>query len=160
MVVFCPSGGTSSPSSRGSSNLVLVTRRYSSTHYHPSGKEIRFVLLIRSLKCTNATIKFFIPLAGSGVSEHPTIQLVLYIPPCQISPLFITSSRPTIQPSLAFLSPRWGGVQIVNPPQNLCGHADEKSSWLDSETIMNTFKMQLKLLVGFPELVSLLLVCT
>ncbi|XP_034255162.1 GPI transamidase component PIG-S isoform X2 [Thrips palmi] len=89
---------------------------------------------------------------GSGVSEHPTIQLVLYIPPCQISPLFITSSRSSIQPSLAFLSPRWGGVQIFNPPQSLCGHVDENSSWLDSEAIMNTFKMQLKLLVGFPEL--------
>lgn len=89
---------------------------------------------------------------GSGVSEHPTIQLVLYIPPCQISPLYITSSRPNVLPSTAFLSPRWGGVQIFNPPQTLCGNVDEESSWLDSKTIMNTFKMQLKLLIGIPEL--------
>ncbi|KAK3912844.1 GPI transamidase component PIG-S [Frankliniella fusca] len=89
---------------------------------------------------------------GSGVSEHPTIQLVLYIPPCQISPLYITSSRQNVLPSTAFLSPRWGGVQIFNPSQNLCGNVDKESSWLDSEIIMNTFKMQLKLLIGIPEL--------
>lgn len=91
---------------------------------------------------------------GSGVSEHPTMQLVLYIPPCQISPLFITSSLPNVGPSTAFLSPRWGGVQIFNPPQSLCGNVEKESAYLDSMTIMNTFKMQLKLLLGIPELVS------
>ena len=88
---------------------------------------------------------------GSGVSEHPTIQLVLYIPPCQISPLYITSSH-NISPSTAFLSPRWGGVQIFNTPQNLCGNVGKESYWLDSSAIMTIFKMQLKLLLGIPEL--------
>lgn len=89
---------------------------------------------------------------GSGVSEHPTIQLVLYIPPCQISPLYITSSQPQVPPSTAFLSPRWGGVQIFNPPLSLCGNGEKESPWLNSAAIMNTFKMQLKLLIGIPEL--------
>lgn len=89
------------------------------------------------------------------MSEHPTIQLVLYIPPCQVSPLSIATNKKNITaPRTAFLSPRWGGVQIYNAPSSLCNNVDKDPYWLDSAVVMANFKMQLKLLLGVPELVS------
>lgn len=53
---------------------------------------------------------------ASHVSKHPCLNFVLFIPPCNLSPLHIyTSKGHRIQGADAFLSPRWGGIQIYNP---------------------------------------------
>lgn len=53
---------------------------------------------------------------ASHVSKHPCLNFVLYIPPCSSSPLYIYTKKGFhLEEANAFISPKWGGIQIFNP---------------------------------------------
>jgi len=56
----------------------------------------------------------------------------------------------------AFLSPRWGGIQIYNPPVETCSDsADTVAEHIpDAALTMSVFRKQLKLLLGVHTLVK------
>lgn len=95
---------------------------------------------------------------ASQVSLHPCINLVVYAVPCNNAPLHIYTrsghkSR-TDNNVEAFLSPRWGGVVLINPPSKACEDAreDEAVTIVPEETaVVGTFLAQLRLLLGIPE---------
>ncbi|CAL1679278.1 unnamed protein product [Lasius platythorax] len=95
---------------------------------------------------------------ASQVSLHPCINLVVYTVPCSNAPLHIYTrsghkSR-TDSNVEAFLSPRWGGVVLINPPSETCDDAreDEAVTIVPEETaVVGTFLAQLRLLLGIPE---------
>jgi hypothetical protein len=56
----------------------------------------------------------------------------------------------------AFLSPRWGGIVIHNPSSLICHNMsipEPKEYSPDTAAIMGAFLVQLRLLMGIPELV-------
>lgn len=77
------------------------------------------------------------PSIGSG----PTINLVLYVPSTQQSPLVIAETGGS-----SWLIPQWGGVQILNS-KKLSGRLSAE----DLKPIMLTFADQLTSLLGFPQ---------
>lgn len=94
---------------------------------------------------------------ASHVSEHPCLNFVVYVPSCNESPLHIYRREGIILRggSNAFLSPRWGGIVIHNPPLDICADPSEPEPKLiepDWPKIMGTFLTQLRLLIGVPEL--------
>ncbi|XP_034938158.1 GPI transamidase component PIG-S [Chelonus insularis] len=99
---------------------------------------------------------------ASQVSLHPCINLVMYAVPCSESPIYIYTKTGHKSKSLnnieAFMSPRWGGVVISNPPLDVCNQTiieDSYDSVVEVEPnpllIMGTFLSQLRLLLGIPE---------
>ncbi|XP_068985630.1 GPI transamidase component PIG-S isoform X1 [Bombus flavifrons] len=95
---------------------------------------------------------------ASQVSLHPTINFVIYAVPCDSAPLHIytrSGHRSKINANVeAFLSPRWGGVVLINPPVEACMAAklDQPVTIVPEQTtIVGTFLTQLKLLLGIPE---------
>ncbi|CAK9816006.1 GPI transamidase component PIG-S [Anthophora plagiata] len=95
---------------------------------------------------------------ASQVSLHPTINFVIYVVPCDSAPLHIytrTGHRSKTNANVeAFLSPRWGGVVLINPPVDACIAAkpNEPVAIVPEEaTVVGTFLAQLKLLLGIPE---------
>ncbi|XP_024893958.1 GPI transamidase component PIG-S-like [Temnothorax curvispinosus] len=98
---------------------------------------------------------------ASQVSLHPCINLVVYMVPCDNAPLHIytrSGHRSRTDSNVeAFLSPRWGGVILINPPSEVCENAqeDEAVTVVPEETaIVGTFLAQLRLLLGIPETVT------
>ncbi|KAK7794501.1 hypothetical protein R5R35_004719 [Gryllus longicercus] len=94
---------------------------------------------------------------ASHVSQNPCLNFVVYVPPCSESPLYIYRQEGVILRGgvNAFLSPRWGGIIIHNPPQDICDNTtvvEPKPVEADWSKIMGTFLAQLRLLVGVPEL--------
>ncbi|XP_076232151.1 phosphatidylinositol glycan anchor biosynthesis class S [Calliopsis andreniformis] len=61
---------------------------------------------------------------ASQVSLHPTINFVIYAVPCDNAPLHIytrSGHRSKAKANVeAFLSPRWGGIVLVNPSLEAC----------------------------------------
>lgn len=55
---------------------------------------------------------------GSGVSRCPCLHFVLYVPRCSQAPLYFTSADNTLE--TAVVSPKWGGIQILNPSRENC----------------------------------------
>lgn len=55
----------------------------------------------------------------SNISPRPVINFVVYFPPCS-TPLYILDKERNILKSNAFLSPRWGGVFLLNPDEESC----------------------------------------
>ncbi|XP_011164889.2 GPI transamidase component PIG-S [Solenopsis invicta] len=99
---------------------------------------------------------------ASQVSLHPCINLVVYMVPCDSAPLHIytrSGHRSRTDSNVeAFLSPRWGGVVLINPPSEICDNAreDEAVTVIPEETaIVGTFLAQLRLLLGIPEMKSI-----
>ncbi|XP_011639275.1 GPI transamidase component PIG-S isoform X3 [Pogonomyrmex barbatus] len=97
---------------------------------------------------------------ASQVSLHPCINLVVYMVPCDNAPLHIythSGHRSRVDSNMeAFLSPRWGGVVLINPPLEVCENAreDEMVTIIPEETaIVGTLLAQLRLLLGIPETV-------
>ncbi|KAK0167361.1 hypothetical protein PV327_004768 [Microctonus hyperodae] len=98
---------------------------------------------------------------ASQVSLYPCINLVMYIVPCDGSPLHIYTrtghrSKPLNNYVEAFLSPRWGGVVISNPPPEACKEASRLTNGTvdvipNHVTMMGVFLAQLKLLLGIPQ---------
>ncbi|XP_076180692.1 phosphatidylinositol glycan anchor biosynthesis class S [Ptiloglossa arizonensis] len=95
---------------------------------------------------------------ASQVSLHPTISFVIYAVPCDNAPLHIytrsgyrSKSKANVE---AFLSPRWGGVVLINPSSEACaaGAPNKPVVIIPNEiTVVGTFLAQLKLLLGIPE---------
>ncbi|ENN77309.1 hypothetical protein YQE_06135, partial [Dendroctonus ponderosae] len=79
----------------------------------------------------------------SHASPRPTINLIVYFPHCHTAPLHIADSDNNISPTNAFVSPRWGGIYLVNLDESSCnsGHfaADSK------EIALNFHQMLLEL---------------
>ncbi|XP_011147461.1 GPI transamidase component PIG-S [Harpegnathos saltator] len=95
---------------------------------------------------------------ASQVSLHPCISFVVYTVPCDSAPLHIytrSGHRSRAESNIeAFLSPRWGGVVLINPPSEACENAreDEVVTVVPEETaVIGTFLAQLRLLLGIPE---------
>ncbi|XP_043285709.1 GPI transamidase component PIG-S [Venturia canescens] len=95
---------------------------------------------------------------ASQISLHPCINLVVYVVPCDESPLHIYTKsgyRPkSINNVEAFLSPRWGGIVIANPPSEDCEEAQGDGAVEvvpNAATIMGVFIAQLRSLLGIPE---------
>ncbi|KAJ8915639.1 hypothetical protein NQ315_003423 [Exocentrus adspersus] len=76
----------------------------------------------------------------SHLSERPAVNLVLYFSYCS-TPLFIYNDRNMKVPTNAFLSPRWGGVYIVNPDKSSCETRRFKP---DLSPIVSTFVTQIQ----------------
>ncbi|KAJ8978574.1 hypothetical protein NQ317_015991 [Molorchus minor] len=76
----------------------------------------------------------------SHLSPRPTLNLVLYFPHCS-KPLYIHNSKNERVESNAFLSPRWGGIYILNPDKNSC---ENKLFQPDLERVVSTFVTQLQ----------------
>lgn len=55
---------------------------------------------------------------GSGVSRCPCLHFVLYVPRCSQAPLYFTSADNSLE--TAVVSPKWGGIQILNPSRDNC----------------------------------------
>ncbi|CAD1478283.1 unnamed protein product, partial [Heterotrigona itama] len=92
------------------------------------------------------------------VSLRPTINFVIYAVPCDSAPLHIytrSGHRWKITANVeAFLSPRWGGVVLINPPIDTCVAAKPNQPVTvvpEQTTVVGTFLTQLKLLLGIPE---------
>ncbi|CAL7942754.1 unnamed protein product [Xylocopa violacea] len=95
---------------------------------------------------------------ASQVSLRPTINFVVYTVPCDNAPLHIytrSGHRSKVNANIeAFLSPRWGGVVLINPPVEACvaAKSNEPVAIVPEQTIVvGTFLTQLKLLLGIPE---------
>ncbi|XP_046385879.1 GPI transamidase component PIG-S [Ischnura elegans] len=114
---------------------------------------------------------------ASQVARNPTLNLVLYVPPCEDAPLYIYSKRTAAPiPNNAFISPQWGGIQITDPSP-FCIKTEKESAEneatvdsgskvnismpllkntvavpIDSVRVMGIFIAQLRLLVGIPDL--------
>lgn len=56
----------------------------------------------------------------SHMSPRPTINLVIYFARCNDRPLYIFNNNNEKIESNAFLSPRWGGLYIINPDKTSC----------------------------------------
>lgn len=84
---------------------------------------------------------------SSHVAKNPSINFAIYIPPCSMSPIHIYTKKGARSPGLvdAFVSPRWGGIQICNP--NCTG----KTFTPDSQQIMSVILTQLSQLLGLPD---------
>ncbi|XP_011195473.1 GPI transamidase component PIG-S isoform X2 [Zeugodacus cucurbitae] len=60
---------------------------------------------------------------GVGITAKPAINLVVYITPCDIAPVHIynrQNRQATRQKVDSFISPKWGGIIIANPPIEAC----------------------------------------
>jgi hypothetical protein len=60
---------------------------------------------------------------GNAISNNPQIHLVAYTPPCPNAPLHIykqSGERASTNNVDSFISPKWGGVIIVNPSNETC----------------------------------------
>ncbi|XP_063217908.1 GPI transamidase component PIG-S isoform X2 [Bacillus rossius redtenbacheri] len=93
---------------------------------------------------------------ASHVSQNRCLNFVVYIPPCSAAPLHIYRKQGTRAATTldAFLSPRWGGIMIHNPPNNICQESDVVEPVVvspDSPAIMSIILEQLRLLLGVPK---------
>ncbi|GAB0096551.1 PIG-S [Sergentomyia squamirostris] len=60
---------------------------------------------------------------GHEISNNPCFQLVVYVPSCNKAPLYIydrKGQRASINNTDSFISPKWGGIVIANPPESVC----------------------------------------
>lgn len=68
---------------------------------------------------------------GTSILENPTIHLVVYVPPCDASPLHVYNKKGIRASSDdqvdSFLSSKWGGIIIANPTRAEC------SPWMTSQ---------------------------
>lgn len=87
--------------------------------------------------------------------------MVAYTVPCENAPIYIYTKNghksKFINNVEAFLSPRWGGVVISNPPAEICEAAkgNEPVEVVPSDVaVMGVFIAQLRALIGIPEPVN------
>ncbi|KAL1490641.1 hypothetical protein ABEB36_013302 [Hypothenemus hampei] len=83
----------------------------------------------------------------SHISPRPSINLVVYFPHCQ-TPLYIFKSSNEMSTTNAFVSPRWGGIYILNPDKQSCesGHFEA-----DPKEIVSIFQQMLLELFKIPD---------
>ncbi|XP_060522011.1 GPI transamidase component PIG-S [Cylas formicarius] len=76
----------------------------------------------------------------SHMSARPSLNLVLYFPHCK-APLYIYNDNNEPSKTNAFVSPRWGGIYVINPDGNSCEKGQFKPN---VNLIVATFKATLK----------------
>lgn len=76
----------------------------------------------------------------SNISPRPVINIVVYFSPCS-TPLYIVDKQKNKLQSNAFLSPRWGGILILNPDKESCNNKIFKP---ELNSIVTIFSSQLK----------------
>lgn len=79
----------------------------------------------------------------SNISPRPVINIVVYFSPCS-TPLYIVDKQKAKLESNAFLSPRWGGIFILNPDKESCSKKQFKP---ELQLILGVFSSQLKQLL-------------
>ncbi|KAI5777387.1 phosphatidylinositol-glycan biosynthesis class S protein [Geopyxis carbonaria] len=79
-----------------------------------------------------------------SITSYPTINFIIYIPSGNQSPLTIAESATN-----AFLLPQWGGVKVINFPNNQ-SDSHHHLSKEDLKTSMDIFAAQLLALLGAP----------
>ncbi|XP_045769999.1 GPI transamidase component PIG-S isoform X2 [Maniola jurtina] len=88
--------------------------------------------------------------AATHVSDKPTVNLALYVVPCDMAPLAIydTNNDRVMSTVQAFMSPKWGGVVLGSPTKDEC---EQKHYTPDVRLIMGTFVAQLRKLLGITD---------
>ena len=71
------------------------------------------------------------------------LNFIIYIPPVKYTPLYIKTKKASTKLNTAFHSPRWGGIQIYNPP-----FENVSAVTVPTENFMDVFMMQFQLLNG------------
>lgn len=71
---------------------------------------------------------------GTDVANKPCIHLVIYVPPCEFSPVYIykKGQRVANHSFDSFISAKWGGIVIANPSEIVCTSTD-----VDVDAIMD-----------------------
>lgn len=80
---------------------------------------------------------------GSGVSRCPCLHFVLYVPRCSQAPLYFTSADNSLE--TAVVSPKWGGIQILNPSRDNC--VNKTSMTPDISAVAKVFVSHLRYLL-------------
>lgn len=92
---------------------------------------------------------------GNPISDNPCLHLVVYVPPCENGPLHIydnKGNRASTNNVDSFISPKWGGIVIANPTEDICIEASQQTQSkvdvnLKSEQIMQVMLYLLRKLV-------------
>lgn len=103
---------------------------------------------------------------GNPISDHPTLHMVVYVPPCDNGPLHIYNAQGRRSDDGtgvdSFLSPKWGGIVIANPPDAVCRKAidepgEQVEFTLKSESLMQVMLYLLRKLVDIQNEVNAIL---
>lgn len=87
---------------------------------------------------------------GTDVANKPCIHLVIYVPPCQLAPVYIYKSGQRVSNHSfdSFVSAKWGGIVIANPSEKVCIAAGDDGEFKDihlgSHEIMDFVLYQLR----------------
>lgn len=90
---------------------------------------------------------------GTDVANKPCIHLVVYAPPCNSAPVYIykDSKRVSNFTFDSFISAKWGGIVIANPPDATCAAiliedegTEPKDIYLQSHAIMDFVLYELR----------------
>lgn len=92
---------------------------------------------------------------GVGITDRTPIHLVVYVTPCDIAPVYIYHSSGErfneTNNAAAFISSKWGGIIIVNPPAEVCQIYNEKflvkSFYINTNEVMPVMLYQLQKLL-------------
>ncbi|XP_075213740.1 phosphatidylinositol glycan anchor biosynthesis class S [Lycorma delicatula] len=84
---------------------------------------------------------------GSGVSKQPCLHFIIYTALCEESPLYFRTNDGLLVN--AVLSPRWGGIQILNPEPVHCNGSQVLNT--DISMFMSTFLAHLRSLIGITD---------
>ncbi|XP_017771354.1 PREDICTED: GPI transamidase component PIG-S [Nicrophorus vespilloides] len=84
----------------------------------------------------------------SHMSPRPCLNLVLYFTKCN-SPIYLYNNMNQKVDSNAFLSPRWGGISVINADSKSC---KEKRIMPNLKSVIGTFLIQLKELFGLKDI--------
>lgn len=68
---------------------------------------------------------------GVSINENPTIHLIVYVAPCEKSPLYFDKANG--DKSESFLSSKWGGIIVANPTKEEC------SGWVENQERTNVY---------------------
>nr|CAI5862082.1 unnamed protein product [Callosobruchus analis] len=75
----------------------------------------------------------------SHLSSRPTLNFIVYFAPCE-KPLVIYNEKNEKSQMSAFVSPRWGGILVMNPDKDAC---ESKNFMPDKNYIISTFVTQI-----------------
>nr|CAH7744489.1 unnamed protein product [Callosobruchus chinensis] len=75
----------------------------------------------------------------SHLSARPTVNFLVYFAPCG-KPLVIRNDKSEKRQVTAFVSPRWGGILVMNPEKSAC---ESKTFIPDKQYIVSTFVTQI-----------------
>lgn len=92
---------------------------------------------------------------GISIHERPIIHLVVYIPPCDSSPLHLydpKSQKANNNSIDSFVSSKWGGIIISNPTLEECSkwmsNQEQVDIFVNSHNVMHTALFLLRQIIG------------